>query len=583
MKLAPQTKDCLNRYSPTVPNLGTRIEEDLAKLHEAPRILPVVGMQGMGKSTLLDALLGKQLLPAEADETTCVPVEIKYGPQERAIVHLPGSRQVIEPVTSGALAEFVDNALNAGNAKKVEFIELFCPAEIVRDGLVLVDLPGVGSLTQVNEETTRRYLRDIVAAIFVISLVPPIRKQDATFIKMFWAQFRAAVFVQNDWGETDEELAQGSEHNTAILKKIGAELNCPLSPAQILTVNAHQALSGALTHDQKEVAASRIEALRQAIRDLAADWEARLEEAFRARLRLSLTSALAEARRRLGQIHASEEERKKAADRELAEFKAVSRKLKDKVMSLQIQLGTKIHDLGKKVEEQAQKTKENICSQIFAVIDQGTVDGPYLAEAFKNIQTVELETFGNFMVDELNRLGNELREELEGLNELLLQERFRMQAPYMSVEEKLKFEKVVGAAIGVGGVVGAFLGAGALAGFIVSNPAGWVVGAVGVAITVVASLLGFSVTSLCHNMRKSGAKKKLEPKIKELENTLVAKCKQDLESVRREIHANLDALVAERKSAEGALAATLQTPVNTDDAERLEADIRYLSEAQNHV
>lgn len=583
MNLAPETRDCLNRYSPTVPDLGTRLEEDLARLRQAPRILPVVGMQGMGKSTLLDAVLGKQLLPAEADETTCVPVEIKYGPRERAIVHLPGGTQEIEQVTSAALAEFVDNALNPGNARQVEFIELFCPAELLRDGLVLVDLPGVGSLTQVNEETTRRYLQDIVAAIFVISIVPPIRKQDAIFIKMFWAQFRAAVFVQNDWGETEEELAEGTGHNTAILKKIGAELNCPFSSSQILTVNAHQALSGALRYNQEEVAESHIEALRQAIRNLGATWEARLEEAFRARLQLSLISALAEAKRRLGQIHASEEEQKKTAARELAEFRAISLELKSKVMSVQIQLGTIIHDLDKKVAEQAQKTGENIRSQIFAVIDQGTVDGPYLAEAFKNIQDVELGAFGDFIVDELNKLGNELREELEALNELLLQDRFRMQARFMSVEEKLKFEKVVGAAIGVGGVVGAFLGAGALAGFIVSNPAGWVVGAVGVAISVAAGLLGFSVTSLFHNMRKREAKKLLRPKIQELRDSLVANCRRDLEAIRQEVHANLDELVTERERAEAALAATLQTPVNTDDAARLEADIRYLSEAQNHV
>lgn len=43
-------------------------------------VMPVAGVQGSGKSTLLNALaFERPVLPVDADETTCVPVEIVWS------------------------------------------------------------------------------------------------------------------------------------------------------------------------------------------------------------------------------------------------------------------------------------------------------------------------------------------------------------------------------------------------------------------------------------------------------------------------------------------------------------------------
>lgn len=50
--------------------------------------------------------------------------------------------------------------------------------------MVIVDLPGVGSLTKENENTTRRYVENLCSAIFVIPTVPTIRNKEALLLRV---------------------------------------------------------------------------------------------------------------------------------------------------------------------------------------------------------------------------------------------------------------------------------------------------------------------------------------------------------------------------------------------------------------
>ncbi len=58
-------------------------------LNEKEIIIPVLGIQGAGKSSFLNSILMEEnILPTDVDETTCVPVEVRYGEDtEKAIVH----------------------------------------------------------------------------------------------------------------------------------------------------------------------------------------------------------------------------------------------------------------------------------------------------------------------------------------------------------------------------------------------------------------------------------------------------------------------------------------------------------------
>ena len=77
----------LDQYSDTQESVGTTLLRIIQNMDNAEVIIPVLGMQGMGKSTLINGLLKENILPNDADETTCVPVEVKFGTNECAVVH----------------------------------------------------------------------------------------------------------------------------------------------------------------------------------------------------------------------------------------------------------------------------------------------------------------------------------------------------------------------------------------------------------------------------------------------------------------------------------------------------------------
>ena len=118
-------------------------------------IIPVIGIQGVGKSTLLNAIIGEEILPNEADETTCVPVEIRYAQNDSAEVYFTDGTVNKKLRTKDDLSVYVDNNNNPGNEKNVDKIIIYRNYPILKKGLVFVDLPGVGSLTHSNEKTTR--------------------------------------------------------------------------------------------------------------------------------------------------------------------------------------------------------------------------------------------------------------------------------------------------------------------------------------------------------------------------------------------------------------------------------------------
>lgn len=146
-----------------------------------PIAVAVLGQFKAGKSSFLNSLIGRPLLPVGVVPVTTVITRMQYGPRDRALVRFfDGTRREID---LDALVEYTAEAKNPSNEKNVAFvdIELACLKDY--EGLCLVDTPGLGSVFQAHIRESENWLPEVGAALLAISADRPLSEQDLALIR----------------------------------------------------------------------------------------------------------------------------------------------------------------------------------------------------------------------------------------------------------------------------------------------------------------------------------------------------------------------------------------------------------------
>ena len=157
--------------------LGTaRDREQLAALLDrldAARLrILVVGEAKRGKSTLINALLGREVLPSGVTPLTAVATTVRYGNDPRAEVLFLDGHEEKHPLTR--LAAFVTEPGNHRNRRGVAGVTVYLDEPLLAAGVELVDTPGTGSVFEWDTETAREALQSMDAAVFVLTADPPV-------------------------------------------------------------------------------------------------------------------------------------------------------------------------------------------------------------------------------------------------------------------------------------------------------------------------------------------------------------------------------------------------------------------------
>lgn len=123
-------------------------------------MIGVLGEFSSGKSTLINAMLGKKLLPALATPTTARITEIyPINGQKNLDFFLRDIAGNLRPVSS---LDFDDALLTSGT--EVAIVKT-APNELIHDGYCIVDTPGLVSLDDTHTDITFGYLPFIDGAI----------------------------------------------------------------------------------------------------------------------------------------------------------------------------------------------------------------------------------------------------------------------------------------------------------------------------------------------------------------------------------------------------------------------------------
>jgi predicted GTPase len=163
-----------------LPEVAAQVGDAARRLEALELEVAVVGEFKRGKSTLLNALIDTEVLPAGVLPLTAVPTMLERGEPSCQVVFSDGR---IEDHDLGAVAQFVTEQHNPGNRLGVRRVVVRLHVPLLDDGVRLVDTPGVGSVLEHNTAATDAYLPSLDAAILVTSADPPISQGERAFLE----------------------------------------------------------------------------------------------------------------------------------------------------------------------------------------------------------------------------------------------------------------------------------------------------------------------------------------------------------------------------------------------------------------
>ncbi|MCL4368221.1 MAG: dynamin family protein [Actinobacteria bacterium] len=140
----------------------------------------VVGRFKAGKSSLLNFIAGRAVLPVDVLPATAVITTLNYGPVERARLRFLDGRS--EEIPLERLAEFVTERGNPGNARQLAVADVELPSLAAYQGIRFVDTPGLGSAHVHNTRTAREWLPEIGAALVATGIDQPLSEDDLTLL-----------------------------------------------------------------------------------------------------------------------------------------------------------------------------------------------------------------------------------------------------------------------------------------------------------------------------------------------------------------------------------------------------------------
>jgi predicted GTPase len=143
--------------------------------------LVVVGQFKRGKTTLINALIGADLLPVGVVPLTSIITIVGYGDAvTMEVVYHNGAR---EQITAARLAHYVTEKGNPNNSKGVAEVLISYPSAWLKGGVKIVDTPGIGSIYDHNTDVARRFLPKADAILFVLSAEQPVGEAERDFLK----------------------------------------------------------------------------------------------------------------------------------------------------------------------------------------------------------------------------------------------------------------------------------------------------------------------------------------------------------------------------------------------------------------
>ena len=171
------------------------------RLHAGRVSITVLGNVCRGKTTVLNALLGQELLPAGSQANTGGICKVEFGnnPDAVTLVMDDGSTDTVTREEFKGLINLPqgvsvtdERMLSEGlpdDLARLRYARLECASPLLKRGITLVDTLGFNAVNgKVQEETTRRFLNEASAVMLVLNTSPLVEQTDLDLLNACYYQ-----------------------------------------------------------------------------------------------------------------------------------------------------------------------------------------------------------------------------------------------------------------------------------------------------------------------------------------------------------------------------------------------------------
>ena len=171
----------------------------------------VLGRFKAGKSSFLNHLFGRGVLPVGVVPVTAAVTEIRYGARERASVRHQDGR--VEEAPLDQIGAYISEKGNPENTRQVRLITVELPELRRFRGLNFVDTPGLESALSHNTQTSLDWLPHVGLALVAVSVDPPLSQRDIDLLKCLYQYTpKVAVLLTKADLLNERELAEVLEY-----------------------------------------------------------------------------------------------------------------------------------------------------------------------------------------------------------------------------------------------------------------------------------------------------------------------------------------------------------------------------------
>jgi GTP-binding protein EngB required for normal cell division len=201
----------------------------------------VAGRVSSGKSSLLNALIGSPILPTGVLPVTAFPTRLRRG--AAPVLRVTNATGRIEACAIDRVGEFVTEAHNPGNEKRLTRLLIDYPSDRLPDGVTFVDTPGLGSVASAGVLQTFAYLPRCDHATFLLDATAPVIEEDLGLLAFLRdAGITASVLLSKADLLSPADLAQVRAYTSA---QIRARLRADVPVRPISALPSHESLLSA--------------------------------------------------------------------------------------------------------------------------------------------------------------------------------------------------------------------------------------------------------------------------------------------------------------------------------------------------